>query len=451
MTLSGERSLQMTTVAQLADVLQTLLTTTAEATARATHFVQRRSKLSGAAFAQALVFAWLANPQATVEARAQVAAVAGVAISPQGLEQRCTERAAVFLEQLLAQAVRLVVAAEPVVVPLLQRFSAVVLLDSSTVVLPDALGPWWPGCGGATAEHTQAALKLQVRFDLVRGTLEGPLLTDGRSHENTSPLQHAPLPKGALRLADLGFFNLEVFAQMSTQGVYWLSRLLLATAVCTPQGTRLDVLRWLAGQQAATVERPVCVGATHRLPVRLLAARVPAEVANQRRRRLHADARRRGGTPSARQLAAADWTLLVTTAPAALLSLREALVLARARWQIELLFKLWKSHGEIDASRSTKPWRVLCEVFAKLLAMLIQHWVLLTGCWSSPRRSLFKAAQTVRQHALHLASMLADPAALAAAITVIHRALAAGCRLNRRKTKPNTSQLLLDPALAGLG
>ena len=374
----------MTTVPQLADAVQTLLTTTAEATARATGFVQRHSKLGGAAFVQALVFAWLANPQATVEARAQAAAVAGVTISPQGLEQRCTERAAVFLEQLLAQAVRMVIAAEPVVVPVLQRFAAVVLLDSSTVVLPDALAPWWPGCGGATAEHTQAALKLQVRFDLCRGTLEGPLLTDGRTHENTSPLQHAPLPPGALRVADLGFFNLDVFAAMQAQGVYWLSRLLLSTAVFTPDGTHCDVLRWLATQQAPTVERPVCLGAAHHLPACLLAARVPEEVAAQRRRRLHADARRHGRTPSAAQLAAADWTLLVTTVPADRLTLPEALVLYRARWQVELLFKLWKSHGEIDASRSTKPWRVLREVFATVLAMIIQHWVLLTGCWSFP-------------------------------------------------------------------
>src|SRR5207249_6341538 len=32
---------------------------------------------------------------------------------------------------------------------------------------------------------------------------------------------------------------------------------------------------------------------------------------------------------------------------------------------IERLFKLWKSHGHIDASRSGKPWRVLCAVDAK--------------------------------------------------------------------------------------
>jgi hypothetical protein len=61
---------------------------------------------------------------------------------------------------------------------------------------------------------------------------------------------------------------------------------------------------------------------------------------------------------------------------------------------------------------------------------------------------LVKAAQTVRQHALHLASAVACPALLGRAIGVIQRCLAAGCRLNRRKTKPNTYQLLLDPTLA---
>src|SRR2546430_3844360 len=94
----------MTTVPQLAQTLQTLFTTTADAAARATGFVQRRSKLTGAAFVQALVFGWLANPHASVAALAQAAAVAGVAISPQGLDQRCGEAAAAFLAAVLAPA-----------------------------------------------------------------------------------------------------------------------------------------------------------------------------------------------------------------------------------------------------------------------------------------------------------------------------------------------------------
>jgi hypothetical protein len=63
----------------------------------------------------------------------------------------------------------------------------------------------------------------------------------------------------------------------------------------------------------------------------------------------------------------------VTNVPTRLLSLEEALEIGRARCHIELLFKLWKSHGQIDESTSAKLHRVLCELCAKLVAMISQH------------------------------------------------------------------------------
>lgn len=435
----------MTTVAQLTQALQEVFTTTAEALARQTGFVQRTSKLTGALFAQTLVFGWLAHPQVSLEGLAQVAAAVGVTIRAQSLDERFTEGAAVFMEELLACAVQTVVAADPVAIPLLERFRAVVLLDSSTLTLPAALALWWPGCTPGTA-----ALKLHLRYDLCRGQLSGPLVREGRLSDRRTTLQTAPLPPGALRLSDLGFFTLGVFAALTAQGVYWLSRLAPGTAVYTPDGRRWEVLDLLAAQGTPRVDLDVTLGVAQRLPARLLAVRVPEEVANQRRRRLRAEATRRGRTPSAHQVAWCAWTIVVTSVPPSLLSLHEALVLLRARWQIELLFKLWKSHGHIDESRSGQPWRVLCEVFAKLLAMVVQHWLLLVSCWAFPDRSLLKAAQTIRQHALSLASALACPAFLDHALAVVQRCVAAGCRLNRRKTKPNTYQLLLEPSLGGL-
>jgi hypothetical protein len=69
---------------------------------------------------------------------------------------------------------------------------------------------------------------------------------------------------------------------------------------------------------------------------------------------------------------------------------------------------------------------------------------MVTSLWRSPDRSAWKAAQTLRKHALHLASaFVAGLAALRAALKVVQRTLAAGCRLNKRKKHPSTFQLLL--------
>ena len=435
----------MASIPQVAKALRTVLITTANRAARGTRFVQRRSKLSGAKFVQTLVFGWLANPQATYEELAQTAATLGVRISPQGLAWRFTERAAQCVERVVQAAVEQVIAAAPVAIPLVQRFTAVYLDDSTQVQLPAALASCWQGSGGGASTAAQsAALKLQVRVDWKRGQLSGPFLQAGRASDRTSPTQHAPLLAGSLRLADLGYFALDVLARIAQHKAYWLTRLMAGTALCDAQGQALDLLNCLRSHGPALVDLPVHVGMQHRLPARLIAVRVPQEVANQRRCRLHADAHRRGQAVSQERLGLADWTLFCTNVPPEMLTGPEVLVVARVRWQVELVFKVWKSAGHLAHSRSEQPWRVLCEVYAKLLALLVQHWVLVTSLWAYPDRSAWKAAQTLRKHALHLAgAFVTGLAALHAALQVVQRTLAAGCRLNKRKKVPSTFQLLL--------
>lgn len=435
----------MASIPQVAKALRTVLTQTAARAARATQFVQRRSKLSGAKFVQTLVFGWWANPEASYEELAQTAATLGVVISPQGLEQRFSTQAAQCVERVLAAAVQQVIAVTPVALPVLHRFSAVYLQDSTQVQLPPVLASVWAGSGGgARAEDETAALKVQVRLDLRGGGLEGPFLEAGRSSDRASVVQHAPVRAGSLRLADLGYFTLEVLARIGQQRAYWLTRLMAGTGVYDEQGQEIDLAMTLPASAPAVGERPVWVGTEHRLPARLIAVRVRQEVADQRRRQLHAEARRRGQAVSPARLRLADWTLLVTNAPPQLLSAPEVLVIARVRWQIELLFKLWKSGGHLAHSRSEKPWRVLCEVYAKLLALLVQHWVVVTSLWRYPDRSAWKAAQTLRHHALHLATAFVQSLpSLGAALGVVQRTLAAGCRLNKRKKVPGTFQRLL--------
>jgi hypothetical protein len=432
-----------TTIPQVARAMREVLTTTADAAAQATQFVQRTSPLGGATFSQTLVFGFLGNPQASLEELTQTAATLGVPLTPQALDQRFTPAAAACLEQGLRTAITRLIAADPVAIPLLERFTAVCVQDSSTIVLPETLAAVWQGCGGTPTSSTAAALKLQVRLELRTGKLEGPQLQDGRASDRAALLP-TTLPGGALWLADLGYWSLDMVQTLDQQGVCWLSRLQVQTAIYDTTGQPRDLLALLEAQPTASLDLAVELGEAHRQPARLLAVRVPPAVADERRRRLRATARKKGRTVSARRLALAAWTILVTNVPAERLTVREALVLGRARWQIELLCKLWKSHGRVDESRSLKPWRILCEVYAKLLAMGVQHWLCLVSCWAYPHRSLTKAAQTVQKHALHVASAFCRLTSLVTAITTVTRCLAAGCRMNRRKKHPNTYQLLLE-------
>ncbi len=139
----------MSTIPRVADSMRHVLTVAADEAAKNSGFVKRRRKLDGASFVQALVFGWMANPEATAEERAQVAASRGVPISAYGLDKRCDERGGDCLRRVLAAALgRAVVSAEPAAVPILGRFNGVYLYDGSVVSLPEALREAWPGLGG---------------------------------------------------------------------------------------------------------------------------------------------------------------------------------------------------------------------------------------------------------------------------------------------------------------
>jgi hypothetical protein len=349
----------MSSLPQVADAIHTVLTEIPDEVARAIGFLRRRSKLTPARFVQTLVWGWWQHPDATLAQLSQVATMRASAITPQGLDQRFGEAAADLLHERLETAVAQVIEAEPVATGVLARFPAVYVLDSTTVSLPDALDTIWAGCGGRVPQDSQAALKLTVRQELVRGGLAGPVLSAGRAQDKQSPLHTAPLPVGALRLADQGYWSLERLRDFAAAGGYVLSRLHTHTTVFVA-GEAIALASWLRAQATPAVDVPITLGKAAQLPARLLAVRVPQEQADQRRAKLRAAAQREGATPNARNLALADWTLLVTNLPPERLSVAEALVLARVRWQIELLFKLWKSGGQLATSRSAKPWRVLC-------------------------------------------------------------------------------------------
>lgn len=437
----------MSSIPQVASAMEYVLSTVARQAARTTGFIQRKRAFDGAQFVQTLVFGWLANPQASSEELVALAADLGVTISAQGLAKRFTDAAVACLEQVLQAAIAQVIAAEPLALPLLERFPQVLLHDSTTISLPDALASWFRGCGGSHGQ-VAAALKAHLRLELRTGQVEGPLFQDGRAHDRAVAFRRRP-PVGALSLRDLGFFQLDDLANDQRDGRHWVSYLKPNTAVFFA-GERLDLASFLLAQGTSTVDLAVTVGVRQRVPCRLLAVPVPEEVAEQRRARILKEARDKGTRVRPERLALCGWTLIITTLEADQLSVTEALVLLKLRWQIELLNKLWKSHGEVDQTRGQRPARVLAEVYAKFIGMLLQHWLLLTGCWQAPDRSLPKAAKLVRQAARNLAQAMLSPRRLRTSLRALVQRLERAGRQTKRQKEPNAYQLLQNPELLAL-
>jgi hypothetical protein len=190
------------------------------------------------------------------------------------------------------------------------------------------------------------------------------------------------------------------------------------------------------------------LGEKERLPGRLIAVRVPAEVAARRRQNVREKARDHGREASREYLDLQEWTIFVTNGAPELLTWKEVVVLYRARWQIELLFKLWKSHNhlaqhETDAS----PQRQMAVLYAKLIGVIVQHWMLLIATWNDARRSLRKAAAVLRDWIVLLTQVLDDPQRLCDLLRQIADAIAQTARVTRRRKHPSLFQLLENPEL----
>jgi len=438
----------MSIIGTMAQSLQTALGAALDGIGRRTGVIRRQRKFTGSALFNMVVLTLMKDPNAKTEDFVARATQLGVQVTPQAVEKRFTPELITFLRAGLEHVLEQALVAEPAAIPLLERFTAVEVGDSTTITLPEDYAEEFPGCGGKS-DSGQAAVKLQVGWELRTGTLTQLEVEPGRASDAQSAAAQAPVLPGALSIRDLGYFGLKRFQALSAAGAYWITRWQPGTAVFDTEGRPLRLLAYVQQQAGAKpLDRPILLGAAERLPCRLIVLRVPQEMADRRRQKLYQKAQKHGRVPSQEQLDWCDWTLLVTNCPLELLTWKEVVVLYRVRWQIELMFKLWKSHNHLAAARET--WTAverMAVFWAKLIGVILQHSLLLMSTWSNPRRSHWKAAGLIRDWIVSLTGALRDRDRLIAILEEMTAAISAVANQKLQQKSPSTFQLLLDPEL----
>jgi DDE family transposase len=421
-----------------------------EASARRTKFVQRASKITGKVFLALITLGRWSTAKTTVPQLAAKAAQLDtpVNITPEALQQRMTARGVAFLQDLVQTAFAKLhigdtICEEGIFAP----FPRVHIADSTGFGLPASLAKEFPGAGGS---GSKAGAKIQLVWEYKSYTFDHFALIPWNSPDSKYVDTVVELARaGALFLFDLGYFKLAAFATLTAARAYFLSRLNHQVTVREVVGGRqqaLELARALAQEAHPVIEKAIVLGAYERIPTRLIAVRMPAAIVNERRRQAYAAAKKAGYTPSQAHLTLLAWNLFITNVPATVWPPKTVAVAYSLRWQVELVFRAWKSGLHVATLTTTTKYSTLCYLYGRMLL------ILLTSALSSPLRvtvwqqhrelSLFKFVRHCQANADHwLHCLFQSPLQLT---TFLSRLCAAAARLVRKavRKRPTSAQRL---------
>jgi hypothetical protein len=180
-----------------------------------TKFVRRRSPLDGSVFLQALALNVFQFGVIILDQLAKAARRINpdVEVTGQAFKERFSAAAVDFLKAMFVEALNVTAPQAAQAIPLLEAFSEVNLLDSSSVLLPESLKESYPGCGGIGAK---AAAKVYLLLNYLTGSYQRIRIEAARkADQNMGEHFLAGHKPGALWMFDLGFFCAPFLAQIA--------------------------------------------------------------------------------------------------------------------------------------------------------------------------------------------------------------------------------------------
>ena len=246
------------------------------------------------------------------------------------------------------------------------QFSDILMDDGSSFAIADGLRKAFPG---RFTKVKPAAVELHAHMSLLSGNVRHGTLAPDKETERQFLPPASSLPRRSLSLRDCGYFDLSYFEALAGREAYLICR-------------------------SAHAINPTIVEVLSGLPTKLGKRWVGRRLQVLRKKKLRHDLDllvswpREGGKALELRLCIRyvvekkSWTWLVTNLPRTF-SADSVGQLYRLRWQIELLFKDWKSYANLHAFQTEHPaivegfiWASLCAAFLK---RALAHWAQLAS------------------------------------------------------------------------
>lgn len=263
------------------------------------------------------------------------------------------------------------------------HFKRVILTDSSSWQLPAHLAAFYQSNGGDTSG---SSIKIHQQYELLNGSLLGLDIRDGKENDAVflQAIDYRALQQD-LHLLDLGYFKLSHLHALDQAGGFFISRYKTGTDlfIKDEEGAfeKLDWKDFLSQLQAGQARdlSEVYLG-KEKLKVRLIVEKLPDEILRKRLKKLKrkiANQSKSRGIYQASELKKIliGYNIFITNTREEQLSLPQISLYYRLRWQIEILFKMWKSIMEIDKVGKMSIFRFECYLYSRLIAILLSSHV----------------------------------------------------------------------------
>lgn len=296
-------------------------------------------------------------------------------LTKQSLHERFNEHAVAFLKMLLENVLANQINSNNFK-ELLPRQKTVKVKDSTSFQLPEHLKDVFAGSSG---KSSGACVKIQFEYDLKSGkvtdlSIGGFTTTDLTNSHNTQNDVEA----GDLLIRDLGYIDLRFLNIIQKKEAFFLNRIKSNVSIWIKNKKGqfeplplAKIEKQMRNRKIATRQFEVYLGKEKNVACRLIIECLPPQVSEQKRRKAIRAAQREGRTLGNDTLSRIGLNLFITNLSDEELPMKNVWPLYRLRWQIELVFKVFKSVAQIDKIKKVNRYRFECYLYGKLLWALL--------------------------------------------------------------------------------
>jgi hypothetical protein len=297
-----------------------------------------------------------------------------VAITKQGVGQRFTEGSVKFIQSLIGNQLSYQVN-HSIDSGWFKLFKRVLIKDSTKFDVSENLAKQLPGSGGSASK---AGVCIQYEFDIKAGEVSDLTITPANVPDTKNTSQTIDkVREGDLIIRDLGYSIISCFKTINTAKASFISRLNVTIVVYEMKENNLIELDFKKLRQTMEegkikrLEKHVFIGKEEKLPVRMIIELMPEEIVNKRLQKTNAHNKKKGQKTSDNYKTRACFNLYITNIEEAVLAADAIVKIYKIRWQVELIFKAWKSIFGIDNNNQMKYERLICLLNIRLLLILI--------------------------------------------------------------------------------